>query len=1285
MLYLVLITLKTNESETITNDYVVELKMKKLALKLTVFLSFILAGAGFAQTTTIDFETAGAGYTPSTTSGTGFTDVFNRDNSDLPSCTNETGFFWSVEDLPVSNPSIAIDQIDVTGSTAFTFSIDMVAHHFDDWDDNDELLITYSIDGGASQNLMWVQNAGGTFNQPASLDTDFDGDGDCGAGTLPALTTGTDVCTVSSSDFQTFTSASIALSGNSTLDITLQFNGLDATDEGIYIDNIVITETAPAGCNISASGLSGTSCNDNSTVPTATDDYITFDLNPTGSNLAATYNVSVSSGTISPTSASFGSATTFTLNNGSAGGGDVTVTITDATDGSCTLDQVITDPGSCSSSCTTFFSDDFSGTLAQWSNNADWAISGGVMDHNISGSAGSSYNYANMASQNLASAEYEWNVCINTSQGTWDPSGSNHFAYWLISDATNILSGTGNGYAVGVNQTGTSDMLTLYRVDAGVYTAIITSTFDWNASDDVCVRVTRNTSGDWELLYDPNGTGEVSGGTVTDATHTSGTYTGVNFTYSSTRAGLFDIDNVSICSGAPACTPTHTITSFAPTSGPEMTEITVTGTGFTASTTADFSGIAATVTYVSATTLIVEVPTGANDGPFTLTESACPLDASGSFTVISTSGTCGGALFSDIIISEVYDEASGSLGYIEIFNGTGATVDLTTYTIDRYGTIGGTTPTHTYTFPASGVGSSIAHNQVLYGRVSTSANVATPDFDFGGTTAGFNDDDRLELMNGGSIVDDFHDGTVGVVGYVYQRSTGITGPNATWTAGEWTTVAAGTTSDLGTYSVSFDTPPSVTDEPDDLFACSITESITATAGSGGGALTYQWLYNDGSAAGWSNVTAAAFPLATVAGETSANLSITGASTDIENYDGYQFYCLVTEGGSCNAASDAAQFLARSEDDPEMITALINGCEPGGGCGSEGYNEFFALEIGSVAVDVTDASNVNVNYSATYPATTTYGDSYTADASLTADFNTDAGCALFTDAVTAGTIPAHSTVLVMSSNVCATAYDFSSLCGSGPIYLLYSTDGSWGSTGNFANSGAGSRYFSVSITDVNGTTTSTEYNYDPNSLSDTDGDYAEFEYCGPAAYNYGNDACSVRSITLPAELLYFDAYRKDNVAELVWETGSEINNDKFTIMRSGDGEAFYPIGEVQGQGNSTVINHYSFTDEQPLSGDNFYRLHQYDFDGAMNPSDVKWLEFNAEFSFNGYSNGEEIILEYQDILPNSEVEIYTIEGKLVDSFTLNDVKGEYRLNLPTQSYYLVRLTNQYESKIIRIIH
>ncbi|EDP98508.1 putative lipoprotein [Kordia algicida OT-1] len=196
--------------------------------------------------TVIDFETVNSGYTPSGTSGTGFTDVFNRTNADLPNTTSETGFYWAIEDTSLSNPSIDLDQIDVTGSADFTFSIDMVAHHYLDWDTSDELLITYSVDGGSYQNLMWVQSIpdGDISNSVAALDTDFDGDGECG-NVLPALTTGTNAgCTVSSSDFQTFSTSAITLSGNSTLDIRLQFNGLTAGDEGIYLDNITITETS---------------------------------------------------------------------------------------------------------------------------------------------------------------------------------------------------------------------------------------------------------------------------------------------------------------------------------------------------------------------------------------------------------------------------------------------------------------------------------------------------------------------------------------------------------------------------------------------------------------------------------------------------------------------------------------------------------------------------------------------------------------------------------------------------------------------------------------------------------------------------------------------------------------------------------------------------------------------------------------------------------------------------------------------------------------------------------
>lgn len=217
--------------------------MKKKHLFLT-FLMLLVMQVGWGQTTVIDFETAGDGYTSSSTAGSSFEDVFNRINDDI--CDNEDGYYWAIEDNPTgTSSSITLDQIIVTGASSFTFSVDLLAHHFNDWDNDDELLITYSVDGGGYQNLMSVQNNGATYNQAASLDTDFDGDGDCGTGVLPALTTGTSGCTVPSGDddFRTFSTSSIPLSGNSTLDIKLQFNGLDAADEGLYIDNITITQT----------------------------------------------------------------------------------------------------------------------------------------------------------------------------------------------------------------------------------------------------------------------------------------------------------------------------------------------------------------------------------------------------------------------------------------------------------------------------------------------------------------------------------------------------------------------------------------------------------------------------------------------------------------------------------------------------------------------------------------------------------------------------------------------------------------------------------------------------------------------------------------------------------------------------------------------------------------------------------------------------------------------------------------------------------------------------------
>lgn len=136
-------------------------------------------------------------------------------------------------------------------------------------------------------------------------------------------------------------------SGSATIRIKL--TGTATTGRQTTIDNISWTAYAAPGCNIATADLTALTCNNNTTTSDPADDYISFSLNPTGAQLGATYTVSVSSGTITPTTGTYGAATAFQLQDGSAGAGNVTVTITDADESGCTLDVAITDPGSCSS------------------------------------------------------------------------------------------------------------------------------------------------------------------------------------------------------------------------------------------------------------------------------------------------------------------------------------------------------------------------------------------------------------------------------------------------------------------------------------------------------------------------------------------------------------------------------------------------------------------------------------------------------------------------------------------------------------------------------------------------------------------------------------------------------------------------------------------------------------------------------------------------------------------------------------------------------------------------
>lgn len=110
---------------------------------------------------------------------------------------------------------------------------------------------------------------------------------------------------------------------------------------------------------------------------------------------------------------------------------------------------------------------------------------------------------------------------------------------------------------------------------------------------------------------------------------------------------------------------------------------------------------------------------------------------------------------------------------------------------------------------------------------------------------------------------------------------------------------------------------------------------------------------------------------------------------------------------------------------------------------------------------------------------------------------------------------------------------------------------------------------------------------------TDGDATVFGSETDCTSGCDNSA----SDPLPIELVWFRGeIDESNHIRLEWLTASEINNEYFEIIRSGDGLGWEPIGTVKGIGNSSVPHFYSFVDTSPLKGYNYYRLVQYDFNG-----------------------------------------------------------------------------------------
>ncbi len=186
------------------------------------------------------------------------------------------------------------------------------------------------------------------------------------------------------------------------------------------------------------------------------------------------------------------------------------------------------------------------------------------------------------------------------------------------------------------------------------------------------------------------------------------------------------------------------------------------------------------------------------------------------------------------------------------------------------------------------------------------------------------------------------------------------------------------------------------------------------------------------------------------------------------------------------------------------------------------------------------------------------------------------------------------------------------------------------------------------------------------------------------------ASSSSSNPLPISLLVFNAQYIFDKVELRWVTAQEFNNDYFTLERSTDGINFESIAIVKGAGISSQMNHYLYTDLDPLSGVIYYRLKQTDFNGDFIYTDsigVIIKEKNSFFIKSIYTKEDILYLSINDPLNTlKRTTIFDVIGRELYSIESSDNNLELPLfNFSKDYLYLIRISNGHEELVRKLFY
>jgi hypothetical protein len=225
----------------------------------------------------------------------------------------------------------------------------------------------------------------------------------------------------------------------------------------------------------------------------------------------------------------------------------------------------------------------------------------------------------------------------------------------------------------------------------------------------------------------------------------------------------------------------------------------------------------------------------------------------------------------------------------------------------------------------------------------------------------------------------------------------------------------------------------------------------------------------------------------------------------------------------------------------------------------------------------------------------------------------------------------------------------------------------------------------------GELTFTGYNLVPNNPALEDQRWMGFDYrisgqiIDPNIYQV--NAIEDCANPLPIELVDFSVLEDGGHALLSWTTSTELNNEKFILLRTTDGVDFKTIGTVAGAGNSTELLHYTFRDFQPEEGLSYYQLMQVDYDGTESRSDlVSFVNITSEdIVIFPNPTTQDLTLSFNDEYEQLEVIVFDMVGRQMNHLYFNSAENvSFKLDGPPGIYFVEVLVNKDQPEIFKVL-